>query len=123
MTIAIAKTMGALIVAAGLGVGCTVNPMPSEQLALSERAIAVARTAGAGEAAPDELRLAEEKLALGKRWIAARDYKPARWLAEQAEVDAEVATLKAMSARARIAAAEQVAELRVRNAKLAQHED
>jgi hypothetical protein len=120
---AIAKTITASIVAAGLGVGCTVNPMPSEQLALTQRAIAAAREAGAAQTAPAELRLAEEKLALARRWIAARDYKPALWLAEQAQVDAELAVLKAMSARARVAAAAQTAEFRSRNARLAQHKD
>jgi hypothetical protein len=121
--VAIAKTTTALIVAAGLGGGCTMNAMPTEQLALTQRAIVAAREAGAAQTAPAELRLAEEKLVLGRRWIAARDYKPALWLAEQAQVDAELAALKAMSARARVAAAAQTAEFKARNARLAQGKD
>ena len=42
-----------------------------------------------------------DKLELTRRWIEARDYKPARWLAEQAQVDAELASMKAMGARGR----------------------
>jgi hypothetical protein len=122
-SMAMAKATGALMLAAGLGIGCTMNPVPVDQLALARQAVAAARQAGASEAAPHDLRLAEEKVRLGERWIAARDYEPARWLVEQAVVDAEVAGLKAMSARARQAAATQTQELRSRNAKITQRTD
>jgi len=72
-----------------------------QDVMLGERAIAQAQAAGAAEHAPAELALAQEKLALGKRWIAARDYEPAKWLVEQARVDAELAGMKAGSAVAR----------------------
>jgi hypothetical protein len=111
-----ARTPVALIFVAGLGVGCALHPAPTEQLAISEQAIAAARLAGAG---PAELRLAQDKLELGRRWIAARDYEPARWLVEQAQVDAELAGLKAMSLRARAQAARETQEFRARNALLA----
>lgn len=112
----LAKTSAALFLCTALGIGCGVNPVPTDQVGLSERAISAARSAGA---APAELRLAEEKLALGKRWIAAGDNKPARWLTEQSEVDAEVAMLKAMSVRAREKAARETAEFRALRTKSA----
>jgi hypothetical protein len=79
---------------------------------LGERAIAQAAAAGAAEHAPAELALAQEKLALGKRWIAAHDYAPAKWLVEQAQVDAELAGMKAASAVAMQAALRDTAQFR-----------
>ena len=61
-----------------------------------------ARMAGMDESlehAAADLKLAQDKLALGKRWIAAKDYQPALWLVEQAQVDAELAQMKAISAK------------------------
>jgi hypothetical protein len=78
---------------------CAINPLPAEQLANSRAAVARAVAANAGDVAPEDLALAREKLRLAERWIAARDYKPARWLAEQAEVDARVASMRAVTAR------------------------
>jgi len=89
------------LAAALLAAGCASNPPPDEQLASAEAAVASALAAGAAEHAPAELRSAQEKLALAKRWIAARDYEPARWLAEQVRVDAELAVAKAAHAAAR----------------------
>ena len=106
---------------AGLFVaGCAAYPVPNDQLAISEGAIAAALNAGATEHAGSDLQLAQEKLALGKRWIAAKDYQPALWLVEQAQVDAELAQMKAMSAKARKVAADMTAELRARNVRVAQ---
>jgi hypothetical protein len=100
--------------------GCAAYPVPNEQLAISETAIAAALDAGAAEHASADLKLAQEKLALGKRWIAAKDYQPALWLVEQAHVDAELAQMKTMSAKARKVAVEMTAEFRARNVRLAQ---
>ena len=81
--------------------GCAVQPLPSAEIASSEAAISAALGAGAAESASHEMALAREKLELTRRWIEARAYKPARWLAEQAQVDAELASMKAMGARGR----------------------
>ena len=51
--------------------------------------------AGAALYAATELNNAKEKLRLTRRWIEAGDYAPARWLAEQAQIDAELAEVKA----------------------------
>lgn len=89
------------LLAAGSVAGCALHPLPDVQLAVSEAAIVRALEAGAATHAPRELSLATEKLQLSRRWIASRDYEPARWLAEQAEVDAELAAMKAITARKR----------------------
>ncbi len=78
-----------------------------------------AEAAGAAEHAPAELALATEKLALGKRWIAARDYEPAKWLVEQARVDAELASMRAASAVAIREASREAAAFRAAALRLA----
>jgi hypothetical protein len=85
----------AFLPAAAWLAGCAVQALPAEQLAASEAAIARAERAGAARYAATELNSAKEKLRLTHRWIEARDYAPARWLAEQAQVDAELAEVKA----------------------------
>ncbi len=75
-----------------------VHAVPSGQLAASEAALVAAERDGAGIAAPAELARARGKLELTRRWMNAGDYKPARWLAEQAEVDAELAKIRALGA-------------------------
>jgi hypothetical protein len=94
----------ALALCAVLTAGCADLP-PAEGLQASHAAVAHAEDAGAAQFAPRDLALAHEKLRLGERWIAAGDYKPARWLLEQARVDAELAALRAVAARARRAPA------------------
>ena len=84
----------AMAVAIAALAGCALHPAPTQELASSERAIAAAQAAGAAQLAPADLALASGKLALGRRWVASRDYEPARWLAEQAFVDAELAAMK-----------------------------
>jgi len=91
----------AFLPAAAWLAGCAVQAFPADQLAASEAAIARAERAGAAQLAPAELENAREKLRLTRRWVEARDYAPARWLAEQALVDAELAEAKSMAARAR----------------------
>jgi hypothetical protein len=89
------------LVAAVFAAGCVLHPVPgallapSAQLSASEEAIARAVAAGAAELAPVELAAAREKLALSRRWVEAADYEPARWLAAEAQVDAELAAAKA----------------------------
>ena len=87
----------AISVASALLVGCALHAAPTHELASGEHAISSAEALGAAKWAPVELRLANEKLALGNRWMAARDYEPARWLAEQALADAELAAMKSRS--------------------------
>lgn len=92
------RAMLATLLLAG---GCAVQGPPTAQIESSQAALAEALRAGAAQAAPREVALAREKLELTNRWIEAKDFKPARWLAEQAQVDAELAAMKAMALRTR----------------------
>ena len=83
-----------------LSSACAAHRAPTLAIEASADSIVRAQASGAEELAPDELRLAREKLALTRRWMVARDHEPARWLAEQAEVDAELARARSAAARA-----------------------
>ena len=85
----------AILLLAGAGAaGCASQPVPTGDLAAAEREISLAVRSGAAQFAPRELALAQEKIALSRRSLASGDRQPARWLAQQAQVDAELAAVK-----------------------------
>lgn len=104
-----AASSARVILAATLLLGlaaCASTPVPNEQMAVAAAAVAQASSAGTGAMAPDELRVAVDKLAKARAALAAGDHDRARRLAEQAELDAQVAEIQAQSARASVAAKE-----------------
>jgi hypothetical protein len=108
-------TMLALALASSLVLvlgACASAPVPTEKLAVAEAAVERANTAGTSENAPGELQIALAKLASARQAATDKDYERARQLAEQAEVDAQVAELHAQSARSLKAAQESQAAAR-----------
>jgi hypothetical protein len=73
-------------------------------VAVSQAAVGNASSAGGAEFAPVEMRSAREKIALANQAMAAKDYKRADDLANQAQADAKLAQSKADSAKAQLAA-------------------
>ena len=71
--------------------GCAGDPVPGEQMRLTEQAVAQARGLGADDSS-EALQLALAKFAIAQKNMAEEDYKRARVLAEQAELDARGAT-------------------------------
>lgn len=107
------KGLLAFTMATALGAGCaTIYSSSTADLERSEAALRAAHEAGAAEHASAELELARRKLSLARRCIEAGDLKPAGWLVEQARVDAEVAALKAISARAMRRVSRDIQQLR-----------
>ena len=94
----------AALLCAMLCAGCATS-RPSDQLAAASVAIAAAQPS-------PEVTRAQVKVALAQRWMDARDYGPARWLAEQAEVDAELAAARQAAETAVLAASHQGLALR-----------
>jgi len=95
------RESAAVVVVACLGLACASKPPPRDALAKAEEAVARARAQDAAEHAPLALRKAEDKLAQARD--ASRDddeYGKARRLAEQAEVDAQLALVEAERAQA-----------------------
>jgi len=80
--------------------GCAADPAPNEQQRLTEQAVAQAKAIGATEQMP-ELKMAEEKLARAQKNMLEEDYKRARVLAEQAELDARLAEAKVLTQKSR----------------------
>lgn len=100
LTLALAVTA---LVALG---GCASTPAPVEKMAVAEAAIQTASTTSTSEGAPGELQIATAKLASARQAMVDENYERAGQLAEQAELDAQVAVLHAQSARARKSAQE-----------------
>lgn len=98
------RVIGTIGIAAALMAGCASVPAPTEQVAVSKAAVASAVSAGAPEFAAPELRSAQDKLERANQAMAAKEFESARWLAEQAQADADLAGAKARSAKAEKAA-------------------
>lgn len=98
------RAISGIVLAAAVVAGCASVPVPTEQIAVSKAAVANAVGAGGLEFAPAEMRTAQEKLDRANQAMAAEDYERARWLAEQAQVDAQLAVAKARSGKAQRAA-------------------
>ena len=96
----------ALMLATSLLAACASVPPPTEQMAVSTAAVARAAQAGGTELAPGDMALARDKLAQANAALAQEKNDNARTLAEQAQVDAQVAEAKARSVKANKAAAE-----------------
>jgi hypothetical protein len=78
--------------------GCASDPVPDAQMQLTTQSIAQARAVGADNG--DALfKHAEDGLALAQKNMSEGDYKRARTLAEQAELDARLAEVTAMNAK------------------------
>lgn len=95
--------LGLAVTASLLG-ACASTPPPTAELAVSTAAIAAAGTAGGAEFAPVEMKLARDKQVRATAAMEDKDYARARSLAEEVQVDARLAEMKARSARAAKAA-------------------
>jgi hypothetical protein len=80
--------------------------MPKEQMAVAEAAVQHANTTSTSDNAAGQLQIAVSKLDAARAAMTSKDYVRARQLAEQVEVDAQVAELHAQSVRAGKSAAE-----------------
>ena len=85
--------------------GCSGIP-PTEQIAVSKAAVNTASSAGGTQFAPVPMRTAMEKMDAAERAMVTKDYPLALRLAEQAQVDAQLAASTARSIKAQNAATE-----------------
>lgn len=83
----IGMTVGTVILVAG----CASTPPPTEQIAISKTAVDNASSDGGDEYAPLQLKTAKEKLDAAEQAMVAKKYVLAKQLAEEAQVDAELA--------------------------------
>jgi septal ring factor EnvC (AmiA/AmiB activator) len=88
-------SMPAIIaVAASIMAGCASIPAPTGQLAVSKAAVTSATRAGGNEFAPLELKSAVDKMQGAEQAMAANNFPLAKQLAEEAQVDANLAETK-----------------------------
>ncbi len=85
---------------------CAGNPVADEKIAVAKASLQRAERSGAPEYAPVELAAARDKVALAEKANADGDHKPAISMAEQANVDAQLAEATAEQARSHKAAME-----------------
>src|SRR4051812_11701517 len=78
---------------------CASTPMPKEQMAVAEASVQRASTVSTSDNAAGPLQIAVRKLDAAHAAVAAKNFTQARQLAEQADVDAQVAELHAQSVR------------------------
>lgn len=101
-------TVAALLV---LLAACATTPPDPRLLDNAEQAIESAREAGAEEYAPLELRFAEERLDAARFQFENDQSAPARRLADEAEIEAQLALARTRAARARADLAQRQREL------------
>jgi hypothetical protein len=99
-----AAAIGATVLV--LAACATSNPVPDEKIAVAKASLQRAEGSGAPEFAPVQLATARDKLARAEKANADHDVKPATNLAEQANVDAELAEATAQEHRSHKAAME-----------------
>ena len=96
----------AAVVAVTSLAACASTPLPNEKIAVAKASLQRAEGSGAPEFAPVEMATAREKLASAEKANADGKLLPANMLAEQANVDAELAEATAQEQRSHKAAAE-----------------
>lgn len=87
-------------------ISCASSRPPAEDIARAESTIKQAEQVGAQNYAPLEIREARKKLDRANNLVKEKEYEKARRLAEQAEVDAELAEAKTLSEKAQRAVRE-----------------
>ena len=99
--------VAALLLASSAGVAAyAANPVADQKIALAKASLERAEQSGAPQAAPVELATARDKLARAEKANADHNPKPAALLADQANIDAQVAEAMGLQARSQKAATE-----------------
>ncbi len=85
---------------------CASTPIPNEKIAVAKASVQRAEQSGAPELAPVELATAKDKLNRAEKDAADHNAQPATLLAEQADVDAQLAEATATQQKSHKAAVE-----------------
>ena len=98
------RMVSVVVISAIFMVGCESIPAPTEQITTSRTAVNNALSAGGNEFAPLQLKSAMEKMEAAERAMGEKNYVLARQLAEEAQIEAQLAGAMARSAKAQKAA-------------------
>jgi DNA repair ATPase RecN len=102
----VAKSAGVAAAALWMLAACASTPIPNDKIAVAKQSLQRAEQSGAPEFAPVELAAARDKLNRAEKAAADHDGEPATVLAEQANVDAQLAEATAMQQKSHKAASE-----------------
>ncbi|MHA6575425.1 DUF4398 domain-containing protein [Pseudomonas yamanorum] len=89
-----------LLISAATLSACAGAPIPEDQISLSKDAVSRAVSAGATQYAPVQMKVAQDKLFLMEREIGEKHYVKVKALAEQIQVDANLAERTATTVKA-----------------------
>jgi hypothetical protein len=98
-------TAACAVIVIGLA-ACVSIPIPNEKIAVAKASVQRAEQSGAPELAPVEMAAARDKLTRAEKAATDREAGPADRLAEQANIDAQLAEATAQQQRSRKAAME-----------------
>jgi hypothetical protein len=90
---------------------CVTSPVPNEKIAVARASVQRAEQSGAPELAPAEMAAARDKLERAEKAAANKDVQPATMLAEQANIDAQLAEATAQEHKSHKAETELEANL------------
>jgi hypothetical protein len=96
----------ATLLAAAGALACASVPEPKSEISAADLALRRAEQADAGHGAPLELRTARDQYEAAQRAVSEGNNLEARRLAENAQVDAQLAEAKAREARAKAVASD-----------------
>ena len=99
-----ASAIGALLVSLALVACSSAAPKPDDAMVRAKTAVDQATTAGSAQYAAMDMNNAQTKLQSANEAETKGDYKQARYMAEDAEADAELALAKTQAAKAAEAA-------------------
>lgn len=116
------RTVLPVLLAAGALAACASAPQPAPFIAAGTASIEAARASGAAELAPVPLDNARAKLQQAQALAQAGNHEDAVRLAQQADVDAQLARARAGAERSRRSAAEIEAGLQVLQDELARRQ-
>lgn len=85
---------------------CASTPIPNEKIAVAKASVQRAEQSGAPEFAPVQMAAARDKLSRAEKAAVDREAQPATLLAEQANIDAQLAEATATQQRSHKAAIE-----------------
>jgi hypothetical protein len=105
-TLRLTKGVAAFAATVVVLAACASNPAADEKIAVAKASLQRAEGSGAPEFAPVEMAAARDKLARAEKANADRNLQPAILLADQANVDAQLAEATAQQQRSSKAATE-----------------
>lgn len=106
-----------------IGISCATTKPPTENVTRAENTIKQAEQVGADNYAPLEIREARKKLERSRALIEEEEYEEAKRLADQAEIDAELAEVMTLSEKSQKAVHELRESIRILQEEITRNQE